>query len=76
LHVHAVVDGLSVPFFSIARHTLTISRSLGAIYKPDRPLWMRRDAPQADAELVVNSSEGASTFVSEGSWQEDNLKRG
>jgi len=64
-HVHAVVDGLSIPFFSIARHTLTVSRSLGAAYKPDWSLWVRRDAPQADTVVVI-SSEGASAFVAEG----------
>jgi hypothetical protein len=53
-HVHSVIDGLSIPFFSIARHTPTVSRSLGAVYKPDRSLWVRSDAPQADAELVVS----------------------
>ena len=76
MHVHAVVDGLSIPFFSVARYTLTMSRSLGAVYKPDWPLWVRRDAPQADTERVVISSEGARAFVAEGSWQEDKLKSG
>jgi hypothetical protein len=66
LYVHAVVDGLSIPFFSIARHTLTVSRSLGAGYKPDRSLWVRRDAPRANTGLVVISGEGASAFVAEG----------
>ena len=63
------VDGLSIPFFSIGRHTLTMSRSLAG-YQPDWLLWVRRDAPQAGAERAISSSEEASAVVAEGSLGE------
>ena len=62
------VDGLSIPFFSIGCHTLTMSRSLAA-YQPDWPLWVRRDAPQADTERAISSSKEASAVVAEGSLE-------
>jgi hypothetical protein len=57
VHVRTVPDGLSIPFFSMGRYILTISRS-------------RRDAPQADKERALSSSENASAVNAEGSWQE------
>lgn len=66
------VDGLSIPFFSVGRRTLTISRSL-VVNQPDWLLWVRRDTPQVDTERVAVSSD-ASVVVAEGSrrgWQSD-----
>ena len=58
VYVCAIVDGLSIPFFSVGRHTLTISRSL-VVDQPDWILWVRRDTPQVDTERVANASENA-----------------
>jgi hypothetical protein len=66
------VDGLSIPFFSVGRRTLTISRSL-VVNQPDWLLWVRRDTPQVDTERVAVSSD-VSVVVAEGSrrgWQSD-----
>jgi len=43
-----ITDGLSIPFFSVGRHTLTISRS--AVDTPDWLLWVRRAPPQTGAD--------------------------
>jgi hypothetical protein len=50
-----LLDGLSIPFFSAGRRTLTFSRSL----IPDQPdwlQWVRRVPPQEDAERVAAAS--------------------
>src|SRR6266581_1037779 len=65
------VDGLSIPFFSVGRRTLTISRSL-VVDQPDWLLWVRRDIPQVDTERVAVASEDASVVVAQESrleWQ-------
>jgi hypothetical protein len=52
VHVRVFLDGLSIPFFSAGRRTLTLSRSL----IPDQPDWLnwvRRVPPQEDAERVA-----------------------
>ncbi|SRR5216683_5764356 len=61
------VDGLSIPFFSVGRRILTISRSLVV----DQPDWLRRDAPQVDTESAVHAGEDASGVIAEESreWQ-------
>jgi len=43
-----LTHGLSIPFFSVGRRTLTMSRSL--VDQPDWLLWVRRAPPQEDAE--------------------------
>src|SRR5260221_4318558 len=63
------VDGLSIPFFSIGRRTITISRSL-AVDQPDWLLWVRRDTPQVDTERVAVASEDASVVVAQESRRE------
>jgi hypothetical protein len=60
------VDGLSIPFFSIGRHTLTMSRSL-VVDQPDWVLWVRRDAPQVDTERFVDESENTNVVIPESS---------
>ena len=65
------VDGLSIPFFSVGRRTITISRSL-VVDQPDWLLWVRRDAPQVDTERVAVASGDASVAVageSRREWQ-------
>jgi hypothetical protein len=47
-HLHVFTDGLSIPFFSAGRHTLTISRSL--VDQPDWLLGVRRAPPREDPE--------------------------
>jgi hypothetical protein len=56
VHVCTVVDGLSIPFFSAGRHTLTMSRSL-VVDQPDWVLWVRGDTPRVDTERIANASE-------------------
>jgi hypothetical protein len=63
------VDGLSIPFFSAGRRTLTISRSL-VVDQPDWLLWVRRDAPQVDTERVAVASEDPSVVVAQESRRE------
>ena len=63
------LDGLSIPFFSAGRRTLTISRSL-VVDRPDWLLWVRRDTPQVDTERVAVASEDTSVVVAEGSRRE------
>jgi len=64
-----LTHGLSIPFFSIGRRTLTISRSL-VVDQPDWLLWVRRDAPQVDTERVPVASEDASVVVAQESRRE------
>jgi hypothetical protein len=63
-HVRTFVDGLSIPFFSVGRRTLTISRSL-VIDKPTWLPWGRRDAPQVDTERSAHAGEDANSAVAE-----------
>ncbi|KAH9007959.1 Sodium/hydrogen exchanger family-domain-containing protein [Lactarius deliciosus] len=42
-----LTHGLSIPFFAVGRHSLTISRSV--VHAPEWPLWVRRAPPQVDA---------------------------
>jgi hypothetical protein len=69
IYVSILVDGLSIPFFSASRRTLTLSRSL-VVDQPDWLLWVRRDAPQVDTERVAVASEDASVVVSQESRRE------
>ena len=55
-------DGLSIPFFSAGRHTLTISRSAVAADPPDWLLWARRAPPQMNPDCSP-TSEGADDAV-------------
>jgi hypothetical protein len=61
VHFHAFADGLSIPFFSAGRRTLTMSRSL-----VDQPDWLanvRRAPPRGDPEQDSQRAptEGAET---------------
>jgi len=56
-----LTHGLSIPFFSVGRRILAISRSLVV----DQPDWLRRDAPQVDTERAVHAGEDASGIVTE-----------
>jgi len=47
--------GLSIPFFSAGRRTLTLSRSI-ITDQPDWLQWVRRVPPQEDAERVTAAS--------------------
>ena len=51
-----MLDGLSIPFFSVGRRTLTFSRSLVADNQPDWLNWVRRAPPQEDAERIAAAS--------------------
>jgi hypothetical protein len=51
-------DGLSIPFFSAGRRTLTLTRSL-ITDKPDWLQWVRRVPPQEDAERAAVASANA-----------------
>ncbi|KAI0256138.1 Cation/H+ exchanger [Lactifluus subvellereus] len=53
-----LTHGLSIPFFSIGRHTLTISRSL--VDQPDWLLGVRRAPPQGDPERIATKVTSAS----------------
>ena len=68
-HVRTFVDGLSIPFFSVGRRTLTISRSL-VVDKSTWLPWGRRDAPQVDTERAAHAGEDASGAVAEESQRE------
>lgn len=50
-----LLDGLSIPFFSVGRRTLTFSRSIVGD-QPDWLSWVRRVPPQEDAERIVAAS--------------------
>lgn len=50
-----LLDGLSIPFFSVGRRTLTFSRSLVGD-QPEWLNWVRREPPQDDAERIVAAS--------------------
>jgi hypothetical protein len=50
-----LLDGLSIPFFSVGRRTLTFSRSLVGD-QPDWLNWVRRVPPQEDAERITTAS--------------------
>jgi len=50
------LDGLSIPFFSAGRRTLTLSRSM-ITDQPDWLQWVRRVPLQEDAERVPAASE-------------------
>lgn len=50
-----LTHGLSIPFFSVGRRTLTFSRSLVA-EQPEWLNWVRREPPQEDAERIVAAS--------------------
>jgi NhaP-type Na+/H+ or K+/H+ antiporter len=50
-----VTHGLSIPFFSVGRRTLTFSRSLVGDNQPDWLNWVRRVPPQ-DAERIAAAS--------------------
>ena len=71
------VDGLSIPFFSAGRHTLTMSRSL-IPDQPDWVLWVRRDEPRVDTEQVANASasENANVVAAERDWKMQEELRG
>jgi len=58
-----LTHGLSIPFFSIGRHTLTMSRSL--VDQPDWLLGVRRVPPQEDPEHVVTKVTKASVDIAE-----------
>lgn len=55
-------DGLSIPFFSVGRHTLTMSRSV--VEPPDWLLWVRRAPPQVDADRAAPPESADNTIVS------------
>lgn len=59
-----LTHGLSIPFFSVGRRTITISRSL-VVDQPDWLLWVRRDTPQVDTERVAVASENGGVVVAE-----------
>ncbi|KAH9994934.1 Sodium/hydrogen exchanger family-domain-containing protein [Russula compacta] len=59
-----LTHGLSIPFFSAGRRTLTISRSL-VVDQPDWLMWVRRVPPQEDAERLAVASEDATVVVTE-----------
>jgi sodium/hydrogen antiporter len=56
LFISTFADGLSIPFFSAGRHTLTISRSL--VDQPDWLLGVRRAPLREDPE---RSQQGATS---------------
>ncbi|KAI0305565.1 Sodium/hydrogen exchanger family-domain-containing protein [Multifurca ochricompacta] len=58
-----LIHGLSIPFFSVGRRTLTVSRSL--IEQPDWLLWVRRAPPQGDAERAVAASINTAVAIAE-----------
>ncbi|KAH9961387.1 Cation/H+ exchanger [Russula dissimulans] len=47
-----LTHGLSIPFFSAGRRTLTLSRSI-AVEQPEWLQWVRRAPPEDDAERIV-----------------------
>ncbi|KAF8466060.1 Sodium/hydrogen exchanger family-domain-containing protein [Russula ochroleuca] len=53
-----LTHGLSIPFFSAGRRTLTLTRSL-ITDKPDWLQWVRRVPPQEDAERAAVASANA-----------------
>jgi hypothetical protein len=50
-----LLDGLSIPFFSAGRRTLTLSRSM-ITDQPDWLQWVRRVPPQEDAERLATTN--------------------
>lgn len=52
-----LLDGLSIPFFSAGRHTLTLSRSVVGD-QPEWLNWVRRVPPQEDTERIAASPSG------------------
>ncbi|KAI0268670.1 Cation/H+ exchanger [Gloeopeniophorella convolvens] len=67
-----LTHGLSIPFFSVGRRTLTISRSL--VDQPDWLLWVRRAPPPGDAERDAAESANA-TIITSGETRAVNVKR-
>ena len=62
-HTCMFEDGLSIPFFSIGRHTLTISRSI--VDQPDWLLGVRRAPPQEDPERIATKGTNTSVDIAE-----------
>jgi len=59
-----LTHGLSIPFFSVGRHTLTLTRSI-AVDQPDWLQWVRRVPPQDDAERIAPTSPNETVVVEE-----------
>ncbi|KAH8993997.1 Sodium/hydrogen exchanger family-domain-containing protein [Lactarius akahatsu] len=69
-----LTHGLSIPFFSIGRHTLTVTRSVVA--PPDWLLWVRRaPAPQLDADRPAAPEGADNTIVVREGPQREGQKR-
>ena len=68
-------DGLSIPFFSAGRHTLTISRSAVAADPPDWLLWARRAPPQMNPDRSPTSEGADDTVVSREGPRREGRKR-
>lgn len=60
LCIIAPLDGLSIPFFSAGRRTLTLSRSI-ITDQPDWLQWVRRVPPQEDAERLATTTNANET---------------
>jgi len=56
-----LTHGLSIPFFSAGRHTLTVSRSV--VEPPDWLLWIRRAPPQMDSNRTATTDGADDTIV-------------
>jgi len=68
-----LTHGLSIPFFSVGRHTLTISRSV--VDQPDWLLWVRRAPPQMDPQRTAVSEGADDTIVSREGPRREGQKR-
>lgn len=62
LRLHFSTDGLSIPFFSVGRHTLTVTRSV--VDQPDWLMWVRRPPPQMDVDHAAVPESADNTIVS------------
>lgn len=57
-----LTHGLSIPFFSVGRHTLTMTRSV--VDQPDWLMWVRRAPPQMDVDHPIAPESADDTIVS------------